>query len=127
MSSTVIIVLAVVGGLILLALAGLAVSRLRKSRERRRARMSSDAAGHRQEAEAHVARAQDLAPKVEVLREEAHQESALADKHADLARGHAARADDLGEQAGDIEQRATREGQSAGRHDDQATELEDKL
>jgi len=67
MSSTVIIVLAVVGGLILLALAGLVGSRLKQSRERRRARLSSEAAGHRQEAEAHAAKAQELGPKAEVL------------------------------------------------------------
>lgn len=78
------------------------------------------ATGHRQEADALAARAQELGPEAEVLRGKATEAAASAELEV-------ARAKELDARATQAEQRALRAGQGAGRHDAQAAELEEKL
>jgi uncharacterized membrane-anchored protein YhcB (DUF1043 family) len=82
------------------AVAAIAIAASFRLRQRRaqkemlRERISSDVAGHRQEAEAHSSRAADLGPQAEAHREEAAQHLAKADeleRAADRARRFADR------------------------------------
>ena len=96
------------------------VRRRGEQRQVLRERLASEAAGHRQEADAHATKAQELGPEAEALRRE-------ATEHAVSAEREAARAEELGTRATQAEQQTSREGQSAGRHDEKAAELEEKL
>ena len=100
MSAIVIIVIVVVA-LLVLALVAVSIARRAKQTELLRERKASEAAGHRQEADAHAARAQELAPKAEALRRE-------ATEHAALAKEEAARAEELDTRATKAEQQKSR-------------------
>lgn len=90
--SVIAIVAIVVAALIISVLGAFYVRRRAKRREVLRERLASDAAGHRQEADAHAARAQELGPEAEALRRE-------ATAHAAAAKNEAARAEELGARA----------------------------
>jgi len=79
----------------------------RAARQRReRQRLETEIGGHRQEAAAHVSRADELRPQAEA--------------HRDEAARHLAEAEDL-------EARATRSTRFAARHESEASERESKL
>jgi len=114
-----VIIAIVVGALIVLALVAMFITRRRKQTELLRERQASEAAGHRQEADAHAAKAQELAPEAEALRRE-------ATEHAALAEEEAARAEELDKRATQVEQQKSREGHAAGRHDEAASLLQER-
>ena len=118
--SAIVIIAIIVAALTVLAFGAVYVRRRGEQRQVLRERRASEAAGHRQEADAHATRAQELGPEAEVLRREANEAAASAAKEA-------ARAEELDRRATQAEQQISREGQSAGRHDEKAAELEEEL
>jgi flagellar biosynthesis/type III secretory pathway M-ring protein FliF/YscJ len=69
--SVVVIIAIVVAALIVLAFVAVYVRRRGEQRQVLRKRLASEATGHRQEADAHATRAQELGPEAEALRREA--------------------------------------------------------
>ncbi len=109
--SAIVIIAIVVAALIVLALVTVNVRRRVEQRQLLRARLASEATGHRQEADAHATRAQELGPEANALRQEATAQAASAEREA-------TRANELGARARQAEQQISHEGQSAGRHDE---------
>ncbi|HYN21274.1 MAG TPA: hypothetical protein VE078_09970, partial [Thermoanaerobaculia bacterium] len=80
--SAIVIIAIVVAVLLVLALVAVFAARRTRHTELLRERQASEAAGHRQEADAHAAKAQQLAPQAEALRREATEHAALASEEA---------------------------------------------
>ena len=74
--SVIVIIAIVVAALIVLAFVAVYVRRRGEQRQVLRKRLASEAAGHRQEADAHATRAQELGPEAEALRREATEAAA---------------------------------------------------
>ena len=98
---SVIVIIAIVVAAIVLALVAVYVRRRGEQRRVLRERRVSEAAGHRQEADAHATRAQELGPEAEALRRGAPEHAASAEKEA-------ARAEELGTRATQAEQQISR-------------------
>jgi flagellar biosynthesis/type III secretory pathway M-ring protein FliF/YscJ len=118
--STIVIIAIVVAVVIVLALVPVYVRRRAERRRVLRERLASEATGHRQEADAHASRAQELGPEADALRRVATEQGARAEREA-------ARAGELGARAAQVEQQISHEGLSAARHDEKAAELEEEL
>lgn len=117
MSTALIVVIVVVAVVALVAVSLLLGKRRAARKEEARARLGRDAEGHRQEAGAHAARAQDLGPEIEAERR-------AADEHEAIAREHAAKAEEHGSKADELSDRSARAGRSAAFHDERAAEAE---
>ena len=95
MSTGLTVAVVVIVVLALLVIAALVARRARNRRELRRERLSEQAGGHRQEAEAHDSRVRELGEERKALRTEAAEQSELSERHARLAEEHEARAEDF--------------------------------
>jgi FtsZ-interacting cell division protein ZipA len=76
--SVIVIIAIVVAALIVLALVAVYVRRRGEQRQVLRKRLASAATGHRQEADAHATRAQELGTEADALRREATESAAAA-------------------------------------------------
>jgi hypothetical protein len=101
--------------------------RVAAERERKRERMRSDVAGHRQQSDAQVSRARELGGKVDSRVARAEEHESEAERHRVEAERHDAEAQAEREQAGELARTSERAGRSAGRHDERAAEIERKL
>lgn len=117
---TAVIISIVVVALVVISIVAAVLRRRAEQRQLERERLAGQASGHRQEADAHVAKARELD-------HEAAQERQLQSHHAELAERHAAKADEHAERADQLEGRVPREGRSAAFHDERATEIEEKI
>ena len=80
--SVIAIIAIVVAALIILALVAVYVRRRAERRQILRQRLASEATGHRQEADAHATRAQELGPEASALRRGATEQAAFAEREA---------------------------------------------
>jgi len=116
------LLIAIVDAVILLALLLIvpAVRSYRAKQAAKRERLARQAADHRAQADAGVARARDLGSEVEVHQEEAK-------RHRELSEAHALQAEEHEQSASEAQAAVNRAGAAAGRHDAQAADLESEL
>ncbi|MGH2991353.1 MAG: hypothetical protein ACRDMA_16130 [Solirubrobacterales bacterium] len=116
MTTVIIIIVAV----LIVLVAVFAYRRIAARREATRERLAADARGHRQEADAHASKAQELSGAQDAHAREAEEHERLAERHAAEAERHR-------EEGGVDRERQQREGRHAARHDEQASEIEKQL
>jgi hypothetical protein len=118
--STIVVIAIIVVAVILVVAVALALRRRAEERRRQRERVANEAAGHRQEAEAHASKARELNTDVERHQRAAREHEGAAERHAREAERHAA-------EAGETSERISREGRAAARHDEEAAQREEQL
>jgi len=113
-------IIAIVAGVLIVALLVFIGARAVRAADRRRAELDANARGHREQADANVAKAQELAPKREM-----HLDAAA--RHEDEAARHAEQADAHREEAEELARRSELAGRAAARHDELAADAEQQL
>jgi hypothetical protein len=118
--SAVLIIVIVVAALVVLGLVITMGRRRAAEREIEHERMSGEAAAHRDQADANVAKARERGRDAERHRRQAEEHAVRAEEHAAAATEHA-------EKAGTLERQVRTAGEAASFHDRQAAEREEKL
>lgn len=120
-------IIAIAFGVVILVLLVAAILRQRANkREQMRAMLDTEAAEHRQEADANVERARELKPEADRKRVEAGQHEQAAAEHERAAAEHQEAADSAKAEAQRIDERARSAGNAAARHDSEAAEREER-
>jgi FtsZ-interacting cell division protein ZipA len=132
--STVVLIAIIAAAVVLAIFLFVALRRWNEARAAARERRTQEAAGHRQQADAHTTKARELGSELEHHRAQAAQQQTEAERHRleaarqeELAQEHAKAAEEAVARADEIEDRIPREGRGAAFHDERATELEEKL
>jgi hypothetical protein len=113
-------IIAIVGIVLGIALLLFVAKKLVQAADARREQLTRDAIDHRAEAEANIAKAQDLAPEREKHEQAAEHHTAEAERHVAEAEQHQAAAEEL-------QRRSELAGRAAARHDEKAAEAEKQL
>ena len=132
--STIAVIAIVAAAIVLAVFLFVALRRWSESRAAIKERHAQEAAGHRQQADAHTSKARELGGELDHHRAQAERQHAEAERHraeaerqAELAEAHSKAAAEAADRANDVEERIPREGRGAAFHDERATELEQKL
>jgi FtsZ-interacting cell division protein ZipA len=127
MSTVLVVVIVVLAALALLVLGFVMARKERARRELKRERLSEQVGGHRQEAEAHGSRVEELSSEMQAKRTEASEQEDLAERHARLAEEHRGRAGELAEESEQTAEQVSRQDELARKHREKADDLEEKL